>query len=77
LVDGVHHGTVVDIRILSDPVICLRTGRIAVHGQGFYESAHVSGFLSGGDRIVEFSYAERNYGGVWMWNLDDAPPASG
>lgn len=65
-------GTVVEVTLLTDPPLALRTDRVPF-GPGRLPEAHVSGFLSDGDRIVTLGYGPNRSGSAarWMWNLDD------
>jgi hypothetical protein len=78
-VNGRSVGVAAELYVLTNPVICLRTDQVPhcstdpqfCGGQAELPiSGHVSAFMSGPDRIVEYSINERNHSVVWMWNLD-------
>jgi hypothetical protein len=72
-VEAVNTGDAAELQVLSDPAICLRTDTIRVPAtptiNGLPQSARVSGFMSGSDRIVSLSYSERDSAAVYTWNL--------
>jgi len=66
-------GDAAELHVLSDPAICLHTDTIPVPATSTSQSASVSGFMSGSDRIVSFSYNQRGSAAVYMWNLGPSP----
>jgi hypothetical protein len=58
--------TTFELTVHTDPSIRLRTARVDVIGP-----SAISGFLSGGHRVVELSEGTRSGSAFWQWDLDD------